>query len=692
MLTFGSNLNHAWKVRVGVLAFLLLFGRGQLARAESLKDWKSDWQLRNSGGVYAVREGEYIRLGNDYLERVFRVSDDVLRTVQLVNKVSGEDPGSQDEPEFTLEVSGSLTGELDTPDFKLVRVGVDNTTTEGTLRAAFALECRKNSALVVTEMVETYAHRRYQRKWLEVNWTGDGDVVVNRIDVEDILFGWWYVANPSHMGYGQPVFVEDLYLGLEYPGADTGQEGYTYLRHYPGRSAKGGLQSKTAIWGVAKNAFETEAAFYHDYLYTLNPQSPTPFVLYNLLGLGSPDETKVTKWVDTIAPQAQKSGLQIDSYVIDDGWQDMTTVWQPDQKLFPGGFTSLVSDVRRYGSHLGLWMSLGGITLDTRWGNLRGLEVAEIGERGNGGRYCLAGPKYFAALKEALRHYVVDDRVNYFKFDYNVFGCDVPTHGHPVGRAGKDAQIDAYIELLRYVKSLSPRVHIAITSGMWLSPWWTLYEDWVWLGGSDMGSEVPSLTSHDSEMTYRDSVLYDDFRVKKYVFPFSSVMTHGFWVSSGTLFPQFEDDCMMTIGRGITDWEILTSPQDMDTERYEFLSRAIRWGKANWDILSDTKMILGDPGKGEVYGYVHSGNGATLLFLRNPSLQSKIVSLPFDSLGIKNRGEGDTSLTMFETYPAYSPLDWNRESKSGLQVPVLGAQTKVLVIVWDKNLMERLKF
>jgi hypothetical protein len=116
-----------------------------------------------------------------------------------------------------------------------------------------------------------------------------------------------------------------------------------------------------------------------------------------------------------------------------------------------------------------------------------------------------------------------------------------------------------------------------------------------------MGSKVPSLTPHDSAMTYRDSVLYDDFRVKEYVFPFSGVMTHGFWVLDGTLFPQFKDDCLMTIGSGIGDWEILTSPQNMDTKRHEFLSRAIRWGKANWGILSDTKMILGDPGRGEVY-------------------------------------------------------------------------------------------
>ena len=226
---------------------------------------------------------------------------------------------------------------------------------------------------------------------------------------------------------------------------------------------------------------------------------------------------------------------------------------------------------------------------------------------------------------------------------------------------------------------------------MWLSPWWTLDEDWVWLGGNDMGSEVPSLTPDDSAMTYRDSVLYDDFKVKKYVFPFSAVMTHGFWVLDNTLFPQFKDDCMMTIGRGITDWEILTSPQNLDSKRYEFLSRAIGWGKANWDILSHTEMILGDPSKGEIYGYRHAGKGAVLVILRNPSLTSRIIELTGDDLGTAG-GKNRDSLVAFETYPAYVPLDWDREGKAGLQVEVLGAQTKVVVVAWDKSLFERLRF
>lgn len=653
-------------------------------------DWRSKWSKKTAAGVYAYRQGNYVRVGNEFLERVFCVSDDVLRTVQLINKLSGELPQSQDEPEFGIEVSAAIKAELGAPDFRLMGIvaqPIDN----GGIQLAFNLELRRDPALRLTEFEEAYAHLRYQRKWLEIDWQGKGDLIVDRIDVEEILFGWWYIGNPVHSGYGQPVVAGDIYMGLEYPGAETGVDGYTYLRQYPGVSAKRGLKSKTAIWGVSDDAAHVEHAFLNDYLATLHPVSPRPFVLYNLLELGAPDARKIAHWIRAIGPAAETAGLQIDSYAIDDGWQDDTTVWKPDALVFPEGFSPLVRVLEQHRSHLGLWLAPDGETLDTRWGALRGVEVSQIGERGNGGRYCIAGRHYNQRLRQVLRNYMIEDGVNYFKFDYNLFGCNVPTHGHPTGRASKDAQIDAYIGLLKYVKNLSPNVHVAITSGMWLSPWWTLYADWVWLGGSDLGSKVPSLTPHDSEMTYRDSVMYHDFAVEKYVFPFKNLMTHGFWVQQGTALPQFEDDCMLTIGRGITDWEILTSPELMDASRYAFLSKAVAWGKANWDILSHSKMILGDPATGETYGYAHVGDGAALVVLRNPSLESRITQLSMNAIGISANVSGKPGFHAFQVYPRAIPLSMGRKNRT-VPVQVLGAQTKIIAFVWDSSRAARLRF
>ncbi len=652
---------------------------------------KSHWEVGHAEGAYAYRQGDYVHIGNQYLERVLRLSEDVVRTVELINRVSGRPPVAHESTEFVLELSGALQGEFATQDFRLA----DSQATEvgaGALRLIFALECRQSPALRAEMVLEAYDERKFQRKWLLIRWEGEGDVRVERVDVEVPDFGWWNVGAPAHCGYGQPVLVSDLYMGLEYPAAETDP---TALRHFPGRSAKGGLQSKCAIWGVAPSAAQVRDAFLQDYLATRLTRPPRPFIIYNLLGAGIPEEQRLLPWIERIGQETEQAGFHIDSFAIDDLWQDESTLWQPAPRRFPDGFGRLAEAAQRRGSRLGLWMALSGYTLDTRWGRLRGLEVTQEGDRSHHGRYCLAGPNYAARLKEVLETYIVRDGVNYFKFDYNDFGCDNPTHDHPTGRAGKEAQIDAFLSVLQHVKAVSPDVFIAITTGMWLSPWWIPDADAVWLGGYDLGTveQVPCLTPHDSVMTYRDTILYDDFMEQRYVFPYTAVMTHGFWVGQDVPISGFKDDVMMTLGRGITKWEILTSPQDMNAKRYAFLGQAIRWGKANWDILAQTQMILGDPRHGEVYGYAHRGEGAALVFLRNPALESRMIDLSLETIGVPSgstQSWPDPPLAC-EVYPVYSELDWRYPQETALQIEMPGCQCKCIAVVWDANLAERIK-
>ena len=457
---------------------------------------------------------------------------------------------------------------------------------------------------------------------------------------------------PRHFGMGQPMFVADLYLGLEHPAGETAP---SFVRHYSGRSAKGGLRSKTAICGVAKSPAAVEKVFFEDYLYTLEGvRRAEPFVIWNLLGVGLPEEKRLIAAAEAISREAKRAGVHIDSFAIDDTWQDLSSVWQPDPLRFPNGMGPLAENLERLGSRLGLWLSVMGLGLDTHWGRQQGLEITTVGERNGGGRYCLAAPKYLAKIKDTLTGYVRREKVNYYKFDYNTFACDVPGHGHPTGAAGREAQIDAYIEVLQAIKAAQPQCHIAITSNMWLSPWWIRYADWVWLGGSDMDSaKVRNLTPQDGNTTYRDTVMYEDFREKQYVFPYANVMTHGFWETGNVSYAKYQDDVMMTIGRGITKWEILNDPNTMDEKRWAFLGRAMKWGHANWDVLAHTQMILGNPGKGEIYGYAHVGPAAALVVLRNPDLESKLLNVSLSELGLLPDDAPWTAKppTAFEVYP-----------------------------------------
>src|SRR5438045_1666235 len=92
------------------------------AAGEQITNWQGDWSIKNDQGTYAARKGPLIRVGNTSLERVFRVLDGSLSTIQLVNKLSGRPPGLQQWPEFVLKVSGAIKVELSAPDFELIDV------------------------------------------------------------------------------------------------------------------------------------------------------------------------------------------------------------------------------------------------------------------------------------------------------------------------------------------------------------------------------------------------------------------------------------------------------------------------------------------------------------------------------------------------------------------------------------------
>ena len=97
-----------------------------------------DWERHNSSGVYAIHKGDYVYIGNQYLQRVFRTSGHILRTVALINKLSKAAPNYRESDEFEIEAAGKLQGELTAADFRLEDIAVSERPHE-TLRTVFTL-------------------------------------------------------------------------------------------------------------------------------------------------------------------------------------------------------------------------------------------------------------------------------------------------------------------------------------------------------------------------------------------------------------------------------------------------------------------------------------------------------------------------------------------------------------------------
>ncbi|MBM4084914.1 MAG: hypothetical protein FJ272_09010, partial [Planctomycetes bacterium] len=455
----------------------------------------------------SVKDGQAV-IGNDSLERRLSLEGGVLRTTTLVNRLAKAELAVKSD-EFALRLNDAQ--ELTAADFRVVSHKVEDAP-RGAKRLSVLLE---NRAMGLEARVdfEVAADDFFMRKRLAIRAVGreslpgqapvsegirflQGMPTVNWVEVE--RFATESAAELG--GMGQPVFLgQCFFLGLEYPAAyntvskprspqlvgansrtSSGlQVSDVALRHNPGRRLTGEFwESKPAVLGVSA-AGQVETAFAR--YVSLIRVPPRTHNLYNswydVRQRDMSNDAFLAVFDGFKKNLYDKHGLKLDSFVIDDGWQDRDSIWGINAKLFPDGFGGLVDGLRAAKTDLGLWLPLTAVkgNLNMEWGKANGYEVADTGSH-----YCLSGPNYNKKLREVLADYIRRYKVAYLKHDFNSFSCAADGHGHlPRREYGFEANVDAYIEMLKFTRSLNPNIFLNVTGGMWLSPWWLMYADTV---------------------------------------------------------------------------------------------------------------------------------------------------------------------------------------------------------------------
>ena len=469
--------------------------------------------MADFGRVYVNETKGALAIGNDALERRISVRNHTAGTTDLRNKLDGTEERIESS-EFELEMQND--GKLTASDFTYVRHWIEGLD-EGGKRLTIRLERTDLFLDLVYELSESDF---FMRKYLVIEPKTGSACTIDNVVVDE-LHGEAFLRHrdvqtpeaPTVLtsegadyspgrglysgGLGQPVYIGDMFFGLEYPGGEN-----TYpplrLRHYSGVQFAKRFESKKAVFGVAPKG-KVADWFLHRYLPRIRIRPARPFIIHNNnLSFGSwGEELTDQRVVDEVAFLNEKFHEKrmppLDSFALDVGWSDRESVWEIDRKKLPEGIQPLVRKLEEIGARLGLWVSIAGCTLDAAWGERMGLEVRRLSDlpptfhyRCQSGCYCIAGSRYRAALKESLGRYVREAKVNYFKFDYNLFDCQNPEHGHPTGRAAQDAIIDAYIDVLDFLNGCGPDLFLAVTSGAFLSPWWLMYADSLWIGGLDV--------------------------------------------------------------------------------------------------------------------------------------------------------------------------------------------------------------
>jgi len=599
-----------------------------------------------AGPAYVREDSATIALGNDSLERVVSLADGAVGTITLRNKISGREY-MLGGPEFEIRLIAERVG---------YNFGAENPVvlTNSTMRLAghravdlpgggkrlvLQLESRRGRlpAIDLDLIYEIAPGDFFTRQHVHIAKPAEGTYFLDSIAVAG---NNWGIARFALGGYGQPLFTSDLFLGLEYPtGVNRAERGEVSLAYTVGQDIpEGDYTSESAVIGVApQGAVHPQFLAYVD---RIRVAPVRPFLLYNSwydLQRLAMNHTNTLERV----PQLQKLlldkyKLHLDSFVLDDGWDDMRHLWAIDPQRFPGGFRDLAAALAGISSGLGLWFGpIGGYDqreVRIATGRQEGMEVTT-----NGQYLCIAGDHYGRLLSDTMARYQKQYGVNYFKVDGVSFSCNAENHGHPAGIYADAAVARSLIGMLERLRGQDPKIFLNITTSIWLSPWWLRWADTVWMGGADSGylPSVPTLAPRQSAVSYRDSVLYDDFVTHRAQFPISSLMTHGVIKGKYNMLggnqetlDDWRDEVVHYFSVGNMMYELYISPDILSPGEMDALGNTVRWAEANaHPLLDNSTLVLGDPAAREPYGYVHSSPARSIVTLRNPFVRPRTVKL-----------------------------------------------------------------
>lgn len=577
--------------------------------------------LGMAGRVYAQPDqGAFVKhdpqtntliLGNEFVELHFRPY-----LVRIVNKLAKHIvPVEADD--FSLGIEGRQP--LHAADFKFQKAVSESVT--GGQQLVLRLDCPQPSVA------------------LEIRYClGDQDPFVRRhleARVSQPLalrtVEAWVVKVPgacSHQGFGEPVFLEDTFWGLEFPAAQNRHaDGTVRLTHFPGRTVPDRFASKPAVLGVAEPG--RVARRFRQYIETIqDPGNRMPlFVNYNTWWtLMPPTEENCLALIDVFKKNLfDPHGESIDTFTIDDGWDNKDSLWAIRSDRFPRGFAPLVDSLKSINSQLGLWLSPSSGYNHAPWGGKNGYE-----QNSNPWFLCQSGPHYRRDIVKVVTGLAEKYKLAFFKFDGFSATCEAEGHGHLPGPYAQEANVDAFIELMQAVRRVRSDIYLDPTCGIWLSPWWLAYANSLWgsVSGDYPDIIVPAPIIRDSATTTRDGVFRQRCREHP-GFPPSAIEHLGIIVITPE---KWEDNAMIVVGRGCRLLTLYINPKFFTKPHrdWAFLAALLKWVRHNGPALQQTELILGDPMKREPYGYAHFGGRRGILALRNPFIEPRKIAVKLD--------------------------------------------------------------
>lgn len=572
--------------------------------ALAVDDENKVWtQIATGTATYEGREPKWFTLDQTYTAQYVRLTE--------VSNIAGNNFGCA--AEFYLSQQEYISPSTDFEGFTASQMEVESTTItdldEGGKQVTFTMKPYTfkdplNFAIStwnVSMVVKMKDGDHFMKKTLQIQ-AADANAQATAIDyietesliTDDVADSHKWTRNASQGGVGgmsgytltlgQPVYIEGMFFGSEFPQAENmieEENAYT-SRYYVGKTIpyiyathKGqdlttdfnGLQDadvdKNAIFetwanvtGAGSSATDLDILRTDFYSYIEGIAKPTKLRMqynswYDWMMLIT--EERINKSFKEMERGFSQYGLRpMDSYVVDDGWNSYSVsdtdrsgstanqsgFWEFNDK-FPNGLEGASKIARMYGSGFGIWLGpRGGYNFNGSWGNL--LQNSGYGTASNG-EAATGDFVYITKLKEFFTENQTNYGVNYWKLDgfATQQGAAKATDAkHPVARyirGGKNGNYyftehwERWYNAFTAMYETTPELWLNLTCYVNPSPWILQYCNTVWMQNSnDMGRTTVDSRSRelDKQLSYRDDRYYAFTNTQQLQFPLNHVFNH----------------------------------------------------------------------------------------------------------------------------------------------------------------------
>ena len=635
------------------------------------------------------KTADTVTFGNAYVSRTFSTKDQILRTLELENRITGQKYAVQCR-EFNF---GSEGESISSEQFALTGYEeqlLDN----GGKALVFSLE-QKNGGAKAQVRVEMLPHWTYMKKtvsfWAAALWDSGW---LSDVTVDDLHFGRktivaWGVnesiagpisnsARTANGGWSFPVLADSFFLGLEFPLGQTKVHeagARVVIEHRPYvRTGPQWIESRAAVFGVGQEG-KGRAAFERYFDETCVKPNGMNFE-YNNYWSVKPDQQKIYAIMDELEEQLhQPYGTKFDTFLIDAGWSSPQSVWRIDPEKFPDDIEGLVARSRKAGYRMGLWVSAGASLMDDQWAANEGYEVGPAAG-GENNACMMVGAKWHDAFTDSLIH-AVNKGIEFFKFDFYSMQCARDDHGHAPGVKGRETMIQGLFECMRRVREVNPNVWFKESrmSSDFTSPWWSLGFNVIsgpWWSDSPVGF-VPAPNYRHAKITGRDASWVQGMKASQVLVPARATQSLG--VVHQRPNPAF-DEIVTNVLRGGMLMPYYVNLDLFDKEHWKFLANMMVWARTHEQTLAHTKTFGGVPLDRQVYGFAHFTDAGGFVFLRNPFIYDNMFDLHLD--GQIDFPESADAFLVRKIYPHRKGLVPKAVRGDRLQVPLGGYETLVL--------------